>query len=84
MKLALLGLMLMTIPAVTLAQPAPIHNPVVARMPCTMGVSKVRMGAYEAKSVRASYDFGGVSAGQSGWAKDVRREIALGFNSLCN
>jgi hypothetical protein len=92
MKAVLLGL-LITLPVVTLAQPAPIHNPVVARMPCTMGAAKVSTAGYEAKPVRASYSLGSTtdsasarhtSAGKSGWATDVRREIGLGFNSLCN
>jgi len=92
MKATLTALLLLALPAATLAQPTPIHNPVVARMPCSMGASTARAGDYDAKPIHVSHDDRGATVyapaarqvGQSGWAGDVRREIAHGFSGLCN
>ena len=92
MKVTLTALMLMALPAATLAQPTPIHNPVVARMPCSMGTSTLRASTYDAKPIRVSHDDRSAGAyvpgarpvRQSGWARDVRREIAHGFSGLCD
>jgi len=92
MKVTLTALLLLALPAATLAQPAPIRNPVVARMPCSMGTATARASAYDARPIRVSHDDRGATvyvpatreARQSGWAGDVRREIAHGFSGLCD
>jgi hypothetical protein len=92
MKTTMTALMLLALPAATMAQPAPIHNPVVARMPCSMGAPTVRAEGYDAKPIRASLDDRGAAVyapaarpiAQTGWARDVRREIAHGFRGACD
>jgi hypothetical protein len=91
MKVTLTALMLLALPAATLAQPAPINNPVVARMPCSMGKVTLRTGTHDAKAMRVSHDDRRAAVyvlarqpGQSGWAGDVRRDIAHGFSGVCD
>jgi hypothetical protein len=93
MKTTLVALMtLLPLPVTVLAQPAPINNPVVARMPCSMGAPALYAGADEARAVRVSHDDRGAAvyapearpAVQGGWARDVRRDIAHGFRGLCD
>jgi hypothetical protein len=56
-----------------------------------MGKVTLRAGTHDAKAIRVSHDDRGAAAyvpvrqpGQSGWAGDVRRDIAHGFSGLCD
>jgi hypothetical protein len=84
-------------PMLSHAQPAPIHNPVATRTPCSVGADSSRAaGLQAARATRVRYD---VSAGREpaaygrhpgthgfagASASDVRRDILTQLNNSCN
>lgn len=85
------------LPAVSLAQPAPVRNPVVEPAPCSVGSERVRSSSmhasgltrvrYDVRAERFGADMRRNPAGRmvpAASASDVRRDIVVELSRGCH